>query len=384
MVYSQIEERQILKITRCEIKKSKQELRLLVTFVKKLKLKTNPNKGIIIWLLTGCFLVYVMVIVGCITRLTHSGLSITDWNFMGTLPPFSEEAWMDRFSKYQESPEFKIINSTMQLQEFKSIFWWEYIHRMIGRFIGFVFISGFLYFLIRKKFNTGLIRKMLVLLGLGMLQGLIGWWMVKSGLVKDPAVSHYRLATHLMSAFTVFAFTFWYALELLNVSEESEATANSDSKLKGIILLTGVVTIMQLIYGAFVAGLKAGLYYPTWPKMGNEWFPEETILTSDSVIKDFTENGAGVQFIHRTLAWVVVAMVIVLWVRSAGLRKSLSKGMYNGITMLIYLLTAQIMLGIFTLLYSVPVVLGVLHQTVAFFIFANLVFLVFKSFRKVA
>ena len=333
--------------------------------------------------MSGCFLIYVMVVVGCITRLTHSGLSITDWSFMGSLPPVNEQGWTERFDKYKESPEFKMINSAMQMEEFKSIFWWEYIHRMIGRIIGLVFISGFAYFLFRRKFTSALIRKMLILVSLGMLQGLIGWWMVKSGLVKNPAVSHFRLATHLMSAFTVFAFTLWYALELIyDGKESSEHNTGEDFKLRPILVLTSVALIFQIIYGAFVAGLKAGLYYPTWPKMGDEWFPEETILTSDSVIKDFTENGAGVQFIHRTAAWVLVALVIFLWIQSSRMKKSLSKGMYNGITLLIYLLTAQVMLGIYTLLYSVPVVLGVLHQTIAFFLFAAMVFLLFRAFTK--
>ena len=364
------------------LRKAKQELSILVTFVKK-SLKTNSNKAIIIWLLTGCFLIYVMVIVGCLTRLTHSGLSITDWNFMGSLPPLDEQAWTERFDKYKESPEFNLINSTMQMEEFKTIFWWEYIHRMIGRFIGLVFILGFAYFLITKKFTPKLIKKMLVLVSLGLLQGLIGWWMVKSGLVKNPAVSHYRLATHLMSAFTVFAFTFWYALEIIHQDRDGEKIEEyKDGKLKGIILITGIALVFQIIYGAFVAGLKAGLYYPTWPKMGNEWFPEETIMTSDSIVKDLTENGAGVQFIHRTFAWVVVGLVIYLWIKSTRIKDQLSKGMYNGITVLIYLLTAQIMLGIYTLLYSVPVMLGALHQSFAFFLFGVMVYLLFKSYYR--
>src|SRR5574343_218075 len=162
----------------------------------------NQNdKWVVKWLLSGCTLVYVMVGVGCITRLTHSGLSITDWNFMGSMPPLTEQHWQERFAKYQTSPEFIHVNSAMTMDEFKSIFWWEYIHRMIGRTIGFVFIVGFAWLFYKKKLRKETLPKVALLFVLGGLQGLIGWWMVKSGLVKNPAVSHFRLATHLMSAF---------------------------------------------------------------------------------------------------------------------------------------------------------------------------------------
>jgi len=333
----------------------------------------NPNKAIIRWLLTGCALVYIMVVVGCITRLTHSGLSITDWNFMGSMPPLSQEDWLQRFQKYQTSPEFIYKNSTMTMEEFKSIFWWEYIHRSIGNTMMGVFLLGFIWFLVRKKFDRPMFMKALFLFGLGALQGLIGWWMVKSGLVKNPNVSHYRLAIHLMSAFSVFAFTFWFALQLIYPREK--ITGNEGKKLHNVTVILFVVLILQIIYGAFVAGLKAGLFYPTWPKMGTEWFPEETIMIEDSFIKNFLEVGAGVQFMHRTIAFLVVACVAWLWKRSSKLQ--LSKDQSRGVTLLIYGVTVQFMLGIFTLLYQVPVVLGVLHQTGAFFLFATTIYLLF-------
>jgi cytochrome c oxidase assembly protein subunit 15 len=261
----------------------------------------------------------------------------------------------------------------MTMDEFKSIFWWEYIHRMIGRTIGFVFLAGAAYFLVRKKISKRFFPKLVLLFALGALQGLIGWWMVKSGLVKDPAVSHYRLATHLMSAFTVFAFTFWFALQLIN--EGSEIQQNSGKKLKGIAIILFCVLILQIIYGAFVAGLKAGLFYPTWPKMGNEWFPEDTIMIFDSTIRNFLEVGAGVQFMHRTIALLVVLCVGWLWFRSNKLQ--LTKQQHFGITLLIYGVTIQFMLGVFTLIYQVPLILGVLHQTGAFFLFAASIYLLF-------
>jgi len=340
--------------------------------------KANPHRGVILWLLSGCFLIYVMVVIGCITRLTHSGLSITDWSAMGSVPPMSTEAWQEHFARYQQSPEFQIVNSEMTLEEFKSIFFWEYLHRFIGRLIGAVFIVGFTWFLIRKKITKALLPKMLILVGLGALQGLIGWWMVKSGLVKNPAVSHFRLAIHLMSAFTVFAFTFWYALQLINTENVPEK--NEGSKLFRLTVILFIALIFQIIYGAFVAGLKAGLYYPTWPKMGGEWFPEDTILMSGSWLKDFTENGAGVQFVHRTFAFVVVVLVGILWYRSN--KTKLDASQHRGVTFLIYGVTVQFLLGIGTLIYGVPVTLGVLHQTGAFFLFATCVYLMFHLRRK--
>lgn len=344
------------------------------------EIANNSDKAIVKWLLTGCVLVYVMVVVGCITRLTHSGLSITDWNFMGSLPPITEQHWQERFAKYQTSPEFIYKNNTMTMDEFKSIFWWEYIHRMIGRTIGFVFLAGFAYFLIKKKFRKETLPKMIVLFALGGLQGLIGWWMVKSGLVKNPAVSHYRLATHLMSAFTVFAFTFWYALQL--IYPKQEALASEGKKLKPVAITLFIVLIIQIIYGAFVAGLKAGLFYPTWPKMGDSWFPADTILVEDSLIRNFLEIGAGVQFMHRTIAVLVVICVIVLWNKSDKLQ--LTKQQNLGITLLIYGVTAQFILGVYTLLYQVPVVLGVLHQSGAFFLFTVSIYLLYHLNLKPA
>ncbi|HEX7414721.1 MAG TPA: COX15/CtaA family protein [Bacteroidia bacterium] len=343
-------------------------------------IKNNPHKQIIYWLLTGCVMVYVMLVVGCITRLTHSGLSITDWSVMGTMPPLNEQSWMDHFTKYQQSPEFKIINSSMALSEFKNIFWWEWSHRMIGRLIGFVFFGGFIYFLITKKFTKKLLVRSLILLGVGILQGLVGWWMVKSGLVKNPNVSHYRLATHLITALTAFAFSFWFTLEIIYEFPKEKQVQNKGKKLFVLTMLAFIALILQIVYGAFVAGLKAGLIYPTWPKMANDWFPEDTILISDSFLQNFTANPAGVQFAHRTLAWVVVALIAAIWIRSNKLK--LNTAQYQGVTWVIYLTTFQIILGIFTLIYMVPVVLGVLHQTVAFLLFAAFLFLLFHCSRK--
>ncbi len=344
-------------------------------------LNATKNRGLILWLLSGCFIVYIMVVVGCITRLTHSGLSITHWSITGGLPPLTDAQWSEEFSRYQQSPEFLKINFNMTKEEFKSIYFWEWLHRFIGRgILSGAFIGGFIYFLFRKKLKGQLLYKSLFLFFLGAAQGLIGWWMVKSGLVDNPAVSHYRLAIHLMSAFTVFAFTFWFALQLIHENSTVNSDETHHKPLRPVALTLFVVLIAQIVFGAFVAGLKAGLLFPTWPKMGSEWFPSESILVSDSFVKNFFENGAGVQFVHRTFAFVVVTMVALLWWRSNKL--TLNKKVHRGISFLIYGTTIQFMLGVFTLIDHVPVLLGVLHQTGAFFLFAGCLYLLFHVYRK--
>ncbi|GAB4204631.1 MAG: COX15/CtaA family protein [Bacteroidia bacterium] len=342
-------------------------------------LKRSPYKPFAIWLLSGAVLIYIMVVVGSITRLTHSGLSITDWSVMGSLPPLSEESWMQHFEKYQQSPEYKIKNFGMSLDEFKSIFWWEYIHRFIGRLIGVVFIAGFIWLHFKKQIPKNFYGKIWILFGLGALQGVIGWWMVKSGLVDKPAVSHYRLATHLLNAFLVFGFTFWYLLDVLYIDYQLQLGKN-EKKMRVWTLIFFVVLIAQIKYGAFVAGLKAGMFYNTWPKMGTEWFPSDTILVYDNLLKNFLDVPAGVQFVHRTLAIIVVLLTCTIWYLSS--KYQLKDNQQKAITWIIYFVTIQFMLGIYTLLYQVPVVLGMLHQTFAFFTYAACIYLIYLLTRK--
>lgn len=349
------------------------------------RISASQHKHIIYWLLTGCSLIYVMVVVGCLTRLTHSGLSITDWSFMGSVPPLNEDMWMERFSKYQQSPEFLKVNFMMTLEEFKPIFWWEYVHRLIGRVMMYVFAIGFIYFLIKKKIKKDMWPGFVLLFFMGAMQAVIGWWMVYSGLQQKPAVSHYRLATHLMSAFTLFAFTFWFALRLIHPREHAEPAEGG--KLKGLTLLFFIVLIFQIIFGAFTAGfvegdashIRPGQIFNTWPKMGTEWMPEQVTMKGH-FFENFFENASGIQFVHRTVAFIVVIILCILWYRSNKL--TLSRQQHFGITLLIYGVTAQFILGVFTLLYQVPVVLGALHQTGAFFLFAANIYLLFHLFNK--
>lgn len=330
----------------------------------------KEHKPIIIWLLTGCFLIYLMVVLGGITRLTHSGLSMVEWNLIvGSMPPMSDADWVLPFSKYQQSPEYLIVNNQFSLEEFKSIYWWEYSHRFLGRLIGIVFLIPFFYFLLRKRLSKPLLKKLLFLLLLGGLQGVLGWYMVKSGLVKDPHVSHYRLAAHLISAFTVFGFTFWLALDLLFAGEDrTESTSSGIKKLASALL---VVVVVQIIYGAFVAGLKAGYYYPTFPKMGDEWIAQGVTFLKP-MYTNFLEGIPGVQFVHRCTAYLVVILVSIIWFKSR--KNILTPLQKKSANFLMGIVLVQFLLGVFTILYSVPVVLGVLHQTGAFFLFASTLF----------
>jgi cytochrome c oxidase assembly protein subunit 15 len=342
-------------------------------------MKNNPHKSIIIWLLTGCFLIYLMVVIGGLTRLTHSGLSMVEWNpILGSLPPMSDADWQIPFEKYQQTPEYQIINNQFSLDEFKSIYWWEYIHRFLGRSIGVVFLIPFFYFLLKRRFDNALLKKMGVLLALGAFQGVLGWYMVYSGLQKEPHVSHYRLAAHLISAFTVFGFTFWYALDLL-YPKPIDANAIT-KKVKRMATTMFVVIVIQIIYGAFVAGLKAGLFYNTFPKMGTKFIPD-TVTDFSPFYKNLIENPAGVQFIHRCIAYLVVIMVLYVW--ETARKMNMLKEQRKASNLMLGVVFAQFILGIITILYAVPVTMGVLHQTGAFLLFASSLFFM-HSIRKTA
>ena len=269
----------------------------------------TQNKPIIIWLLTGCLLIFLMVIIGGITRLTNSGLSMVDWNpIMGFIPPLSDMDWNVAFEKYKLYPEYQLMNSHFTLEEFKSIFFWEYLHRLIGRVIGMVFLLPFIYFLIKKMLPKKLFIQCMLLFGMGGLQGVIGWWMVKSGLVKNPDVSHYRLATHLIMAFLTFAYTFWVAMGLMY----SEGGGKNFKSLRTTLYFIFGITIFQIMYGAFVAGLNAGFVMNTFPKMDNQWI-NDSVTAMSPIWLNFVEGLGGVQFIHRYTAYVVVGVIVYLF-----------------------------------------------------------------------
>lgn len=334
----------------------------------------NSNKHIIIWLYTGCLLVFAMVVIGGITRLTGSGLSITEWRVItGTLPPLNDGQWQEEFLKYQQSPQFQLINSHFGLSEFKQIYWWEYLHRLIGRLLGMVFIIPFLYFLAKKQISKALLPKLILIFLLGAWQGFLGWYMVKSGLTSNPYVSHYRLAIHLINAFITFGYIFWVS-QSLKFSNDTQPNASAKPVLK-LSIFTFVLLTLQIIYGAFVAGLHAGHIYNTWPKMGDEWIASSTIIGFEKGgILSLVNDISVVQFIHRTLALVVFGLITYLFFKRKHAKWILSGQQKYALSLSMVFVVMQVLLGIFTLLYNVPVWLGVVHQAGAFVIFAAMIY----------
>lgn len=329
----------------------------------------KDHKKVTYWLMTGCILIFIMVVVGGITRLTHSGLSISNYKLIsGTIPPMTQEEWYDAFELYKQYPEYQKLNNHFTLEDFKDIYFWEWIHRVIGRLIGLVFIIPFVYFLIKKQLSKSTIKKSIILLFLGGFQGFLGWYMVKSGLVDKPDVSHYRLAMHLTTAFITFAYTLWVALDLWYPKRKE-----INKGLRNILRLALLLLIIQIIWGAFVAGLDAGWIHNHWPLMSDgKWIHETVIIEQNPIWKNFVEGKSGVQFVHRYLAYIVVGIIAVIWFRTK--KMDLTKLQRNGMNSLIILVLIQFITGVFTLILQVPVWLGVLHQVWAFFLLAALIF----------
>ncbi len=325
----------------------------------------KDNKKVIYWLLSGCFLVFVMVVVGGITRLTNSGLSMTEYKLVtDMIPPLNEQQWEEAFEVYKQYPEYQKLHFHFELEDFKYIYFWEWLHRLLGRLIGLVFIIPFLYFYFTKQLTKPTIRKSLVLFALGALQGFLGWWMVKSGLVDRPSVSHYRLAVHLCTAFLTFAVTLWVALDLIYPKRKVVNTKFRNLVRFGLLVLT-----LQIVWGAFVAGLGAGYLHNTWPLMNEGKLIHETVWIEETPLwRNFIEGKSGVQFVHRYLAYAVVAMVLYIWYR--GRQLELTSNQAFAINGMMVMVLVQFLLGVFTLIYGVPVWLGVLHQVGAFFLLA--------------
>jgi len=329
----------------------------------------KDNRPVIYWLLSGCILVFVMVVVGGITRLTGSGLSMTDWHLVtDTFPPMNETAWQHAFEVYKKFPEYQKINSHFTIDDYKFIYFWEWFHRFIARILGFVFIIPFVYFLIKKKLDYQTLKKCFILLGMGALQGFFGWFMVKSGLVDNPDVSHFRLSLHLTFAFLTFAYTLWVALDLI-YPEKNEIIL----PLRKLARFTIIVLLLQIIYGGFVAGLDAGFIHNHWPLMSDGQFMHESVvLEKNSWLLRLTEGKSGVQFVHRNLAYLVVALIVFLYFKSK--KYTLSSSQKSGLNYLLLFVFVQFLLGVFTLLYQVPLWLGVTHQAVAFFLLAAMTY----------
>jgi heme a synthase len=328
----------------------------------------GDHRAVARWLFACCALVFVMVVVGGVTRLTHSGLSITEWQpIMGTVPPLSMQDWQVAFDKYRATPEYLQVNKGMGLDEFKSIFWWEYAHRLLGRVIGVAFLLPFLWFLARRRIPPGYGFRLAVIFALGALQGAMGWYMVKSGLVDDPQVSQFRLTAHLGLAIVIFAEMFWVALSLTETRRVARADPAVRSArwwahgIKGLVFL-------QILSGGFVAGIRAGFAYNTFPLMNGAVIPPE-IMMIEPWWRNFFYNMATVQFDHRALAWLLAFTVPVLWWKATRLGASAPEARMAA-HLLLAMLAVQIALGILTLIHVVPLPLAAAHQAGAVLLMA--------------
>jgi cytochrome c oxidase assembly protein subunit 15 len=328
----------------------------------------DTNRKVATWLLICCALVFAMVVLGGVTRLTGSGLSMVDWRpLMGALPPMSDEAWQKTFEMYQETPEFQKVNADMDVEGFKGIFWLEYLHRLLGRTIGIVFLVPFLFFALRGYIRKPEWPKYALMFVLGGLQGVLGWYMVKSGLVDNPRVSQYRLVAHLVAAFLIYAYMFWVALSLIFPTDSDKP----HPWYRKTLALATLITV-TVISGGFVAGLRAGKIYNTFPMMGEYWAPPG-MFALEPWWRNFFDNMATVQFDHRILAIVTLIAIVVYWVQ---IRKSeLSARVMKGVNALLHTAVLQVVLGIVTLLLVVPVSLGAIHQAVAMLLFTVALYL---------
>ncbi len=319
-----------------------------------------------IWLMMLFALVFIMIAVGGMTRLTDSGLSITEWApITGALPPLSEADWQSEFDKYKAIDEFQVQNSWMELSDFKVIYWWEWGHRQLGRVIGLVWGLGFLWFLLRKQIPTGWTGRLLLLGGLGGLQGAIGWWMVASGVTQGEGVTDvasYRLATHLGLAFVILGFISWYIF-LLGRSEKDLMHARRAKEGKQFSLATGLMhfAFLQILIGALVAGIDAGRYFPEWPLMAGQFFPPDAFDITP-VWRNFFENPGLVQFIHRMAGYLLAIFAVVVWLRGRRSAHANTRFAFNAV---LAAMALQVVLGITTVVYAAPVHIALVHQAMA-------------------
>jgi cytochrome c oxidase assembly protein subunit 15 len=303
-----------------------------------------------------------MIVVGGVTRLTHSGLSITEWQpIVGTLPPLSEADWQAAFAKYQATPEYQLVNHGMSVEEFKGIFWWEYAHRLLGRLIGGAFLVPLVWFALRGAIPRGYGGKLLAIFVLGGLQGALGWYMVKSGLVDDPRVSQFRLTAHLALAFAILGAMLWIAMSLLGAPRGSPGPRRMANA-------TVALVFVMIVTGGFVAGIRAGFAYNTFPLMNGYLVPPETMLLVPWW-KNFFYNMATVQLDHRVVAYLLAMVVPILWWRTRR-EPAVTPRARAAAHLLLAMLAVQVTLGILTVVHVVPLPLAALHQAGAVLVFA--------------
>lgn len=345
-----------------------------------MKDNNSDNRQIIIWLLACCFFIFLMVTLGGLTRLTESGLSITEWKpVSGIIPPLSEAKWQEEFSLYQQSPEYKYKNLGMNLEEFKGIFWLEFIHRLVGRTTGFVFLLPLIYFFVSKRIETKMAAKLLGIFALGGMQGLVGWFMVKSGLKDQPFVSHYWLAFHLCMAFIIYGLILWNALSLIKKNHTSKPIKQLKNKPLWILYFSAciflAIIMIQVIFGAFVAGMHAGLFFNTFPDMDGQFIPPGLFILSPWLI-NFIENATTIQFTHRIIAYFVTLYSIIFCLISYSF--TLTKALRHAITLLPVVVLMQVGLGVTTLLLHIPVSFASLHQVFALVLFTVVIFVIYE------
>jgi len=317
--------------------------------------QTHYNRQIIWWLSACALTIFGMILLGGVTRLTGSGLSMVEWRpIMGVVPPLTANDWQILFVKYQQFPEYKIINNGMSLGEFKKIFMYEYLHRMLGRLIGIMFVLPFIFFYVTGRTPKGLSPKLFIILMLGAAQGVLGWYMVQSGLTDDPRVSQYRLTAHLSNAVIIYSLIIWVTLDLLNRPDPQPAHLLLPSCLILALIFTMIVS------GGLMAGTRAGYAYPTFPLMGDSFIPNE-IYSMQPIWLSIFEDIATIQFNHRILAYFTT-FAIMLFVIGA-LRSDISDAFKTGVKCISALITLQITLGISTLLLHVPTPLAAAHQS---------------------
>ncbi len=326
------------------------------------------DRAIATWLLICCGLVFAMVVLGGVTRLTGSGLSMAEWRpIMGTLPPLSDAEWQRVFEIYKQTPEFQKINSHMGVNDFKGIFWLEYLHRLLGRLLGFAFLLPLVYFVSRSYITLRQLPWYLLMLALGGVQAVIGKIMVASGQVDAPQVSHYRLTAHLSAAFLVYALMFWRAQSLLHGASGSAP----HPWYRWTVALTVLIAV-TIVSGGFVAGLDAGLMYNTFPRMGDHWIPPG-LLALDPAWRNVFDNLTTVQFDHRLLALTTFTLIVVFWFRAR--RAQLPQRAQSGANALLVTAVLQVLLGISTVVLAVPTALAVGHQATALLLLTSALYL---------
>lgn len=335
----------------------------------KIKTARKPaRRGIAIWLMMLFALVALMILVGGMTRLTDSGLSITEWKpVTGAIPPLNAADWLSEFTKYQATPEFTLVNSDMTLAAFKGIYWWEWGHRFLGRFVGLVWAIGFFWFLLTRTIPTGWTGKLVLVGALGGLQGAVGWWMVSSGLTgRMVDVASYRLALHLGLAFIILGLITWYVLELRRDGAELlQARRRREVGLMRLATVLAAVLFVQVLLGALVAGIDAGRGFPTWPLMAGEFLPSESFGYTP-LWSNFFENAALVQFNHRLMGYIAFALGLIVWLKS---RRSAMTSVRGSFSVMMIVLLAQVVLGIVTVLYLARLDVAITHQIGAVVLF---------------